>query len=297
MAVDLFDDERYDEHDRGPHALERRHEGRGRGRPVEVGDPRTHREGVDHADRALVGVRQGQHREKYVVGNDGKDGGAQPYLCAERAVGEHHPFGSRRGARSVDDGRQVVGCRHPRGALGAHVLRDDAEVLRAHDHAERLDGAFRELREELVRHEQRLGFGVGDDLVELLAREVGKNGHGDHACRGDREVRHAPVGHVAAQQRHLVARAEARTGQNILYDPDPSAHFGVGHLLAVVHGEGDLTCEALHTVADQFVKRVDRHNVPSLDPCRARGCRAGKVSDKNTNYPSEIRYFCTKIFL
>ena len=67
MTVNLLDDQRHDQHHRGPDRTQRGHQRRGRGRTVEVDDPGAHREGIDHTDRTFVGVRQGQHREERVV--------------------------------------------------------------------------------------------------------------------------------------------------------------------------------------------------------------------------------------
>ena len=259
VAVDLFDDERHDEHDRGPYRPQGRHQRRGRRRTVQIDHPRAHREGVDHADRAFVGMRQRQHREKRVLAADGEDRGRHVHLRAERPVGEHHPLGLRGRARGVDDDGQIVRRGHGRRPLAAHALRDDAEVFRAHHDVQPLDGPFRKAGEQTVGDQQRPGLRVLNDHVQLLAREIGQNGHGDHprGCHG--QVAYAPVGHVAAQQGHLVAGTEPRSGKRLLHPGDTAAHFGVGQLLALVHGKGDPRREPLRALTDQSVQCIDRH--------------------------------------
>lgn len=93
VAVDFLDDERHDEHHRGAHGLERRHERRGRGLTVEVDHACPFGEGVDQSDRAFVGVRERQHREEDIGFVDGEDAEIQFDLGADGLVGEHHPLG------------------------------------------------------------------------------------------------------------------------------------------------------------------------------------------------------------
>ena len=259
MAVDLLDDQGHDQHHRGPYVAQRRHQRRGRGRTVEVGDPGAHREGVDHADRAFVGVRERQYGEEDVVGPHGEDRRREVDLRAERPVGQHHPFGARGRARGVDDDGQIVGLRLGRRALAAYALRDDAEVFRADHDVEALHGLLGEPREELVRDQQCFGFRVFDDHLQLLAREVGQNRHGDHACRRHGEVANAPVRRIAAQQRHLVARPQAGFEQRLLHFGDSATRLGVGHVFALVHREGDLRRELLHAVAYHRGECVECH--------------------------------------
>ena len=260
VAVDFLDDERHDEHHRRPHGPQCGHQGRGRGRTVEVDDPGTHREGIDHADRTFVGVRQRQHRKEDVAAADGEDRGRHVHLCTECAVGEHHALGLGGRARRIDDDGQVVGRRHRHGTLAAHPLRDDAQVLGADHDVEPLDRMAGELREEAVRNEQRPCLGVLDDHVEFLAREVGKDRHDNHAGRRYSVITDAPVGHVAAQQSHLVAGPQARTAEDLLHAGDPASDFGIGQLLTVVHGKRNPVGEFFHAVANQSVQSIDCHN-------------------------------------
>ena len=261
VAVDFLDDQRHDQHDCRADRPQGGHQRRGRGRTVEVDHPRAHREGIDHADGALVGVREGQHRKERVAAVDREDRGGDVDLRAERRMGQHHALGLRSGSRRVDDHGQVVGPGNARRAFPADALRDDAEVLGADRHVEPLDGLLRELGEKFVRHEQGLGLRMLDDHVQLLAREVGQDRHGHHARRRDGEIADAPVGHVAAQESHLVPGAKPRSGEDFLHPGDTTAHLGISHVIALVHRESDFRRELLHAVADQFVQCIDSHHV------------------------------------
>ena len=260
VAVDLLDDERHDQHDRGTHGPQRRHQCRGRGRTVEVNDPGTHREGIDHTDGTFVGVRERQHREEYVVGQYGKDARRNPDLGAECRVGQHHPLGLRGRTRGIDDHGQVIGLRHGHGALPPDPLSNDAQVLGAHHDVQPFDGLFREFGKEPVGNEQGLGFGMRDDHVEFLTRKIGQDRHGDHAGRSNGEIADSPIGHVAAEQGNLVPGTEPRTGKYLLHFFDTPAHLGIGHVVAFEHRKCDFRRELLHAVADQFVKCIDGHN-------------------------------------
>ena len=267
MAVDLLDNERHDEHDRRPHRTQGGHQGRRRGRTVQIDDPGPHREGVDHADRTLVGVRKRQHRQKDILAADREDGRRHIHLGTQRLVRQHHPLGFRGRTRRIDDDRQIVRRRNGRRACGAHPLGDDSQILGADHDMEPLDGPFRKFREEFIGNKQRLGLRVLDDHVELLTRKIGKNRYGDHARRRYGKIADAPVGHVAAQQCHLVSGPETRFGQDLLHPTDPAPYFGVRQLVAVVHGKSDSRCEALRAVTNQVVQSVDRHVKIELASC------------------------------
>ena len=141
------------------------------------------------------------------------------------------------------------------------MLGNDTEIFRTDHDIQTVDGLAGKFREETVGDQQRPGFGVFDDHVELLAREVGQNRHGDHAGRGDGKITDAPVGHVAAQQGDLVPGTKPRGGQDLLHTGNTTAHFSISHILAVEHRVGDPRCELLHTVANQFVQGIDNHDV------------------------------------
>ena len=208
-AVDLLDYERHYEKACGTHAFERGHQHRRRGRLFEVGHLSARREGVEHAHRAFVSVRQRKHREHRIVLVEREQTVHHTYVRRQIAMGEHHALGARHGSRGVDDDRQIVGRGDRRRALFRDALRYDGEAFCADHYVERGDRIFRELGEELVRNEQRFGLGVLDEHVKLLAREIGQDGDGHHARRHDGEVADSPVRHVAAQQRHFVARVQA----------------------------------------------------------------------------------------
>ncbi len=128
------------------------------------------------------------------------------------------------------------------------------------DDVEPFDGLLRKFGEKFVRDEQGLGLRMLDDHVQLLAREVGQDRHGDHAGRRDGEVADAPVGHVAAQQGHLVAGLQAGSRKDFLHLGDTTVHLGVSHVVAFEHRKCDFRRELFHAVASQFVKCIDGHN-------------------------------------
>ena len=260
MTINLFDNQRYDEHHRRPYLGKRRHKNRGRRRTIQVNDPSPHREGIDHTYRALVGVRQRQHREKRIVGKDRENSSTHGDLRTEIRVGEHHALGTRRRTRGVDDDREVFGIRNSdRPLLRRRTGGDHAQILGTNHDMEGFDRGLRQFSEELVGNHQRLGLGVGDNHLQLFGREIGQDRHGDHAGRGDGQVRNAPVGHVAAQQRHLVARFQTGSDQKVLHVFDAGSHLGIGELLPAVHGKSDFRCKTLYTVLNQFVKCMDSH--------------------------------------
>ena len=260
QAVDFFDDQRHDQHHRGTHRAQRRHQGRGRGRTVQIYDLRAHREGIDHADRTFVRMGERQHRKEYVVGLHGEDARRNAHLRAKRRMGQHHALGLGGSSRSIDDDRQIIGFGHRRRTLGMDLLGDDSEVLGADHDVEPSDGLFRKFGEKFVGDEQRTGLRMLDDHVQLFARKVRKNRHGDHAGRSDGKVADAPVGHVAAQQGHLVAGLQAGSRKDFLHLGNTTVHLGVSHVVAFEHRKCDFRRELFHAVASQFVKCIDGHN-------------------------------------
>ncbi len=179
-------------------------------------------------------------------------------------MGQHHALGLRSGSRRVDDHGQILRPGDARRAFPADALRDDSEVLGADHDVEPSDGLFREFGEKFVGDEQRTGLRMLDDHVQLFARKVRKNRHGDHAGRSDCEVADAPVGHVAAQQGHLVAGLQAGSRKDFLYLGNTTAHLGVSHVVAFEHRKCDFRRELFHAVASQFVKCIDGHNFSFL---------------------------------
>lgn len=97
-------------------------------------------------------------------------------------------------------------------------------------------------------------------MSRLFARKVRKNRHGDHAGRSDGKVADAPVGHVAAQQGHLVAGLQAGSRKDFLHLGNTTVHLGVSHVVAFEHRKCDFRRELFHAVASQFVKCIDGHN-------------------------------------
>ena len=199
MAVDLFDNQRHDEHDRGPHRTQGRHQSRRRRRTVQIDDPGSHREGIDHADRAFIGMRKGQHRQKDIFAADRKNGGRDIHLRTQGLVRKHHALGFRGRSGGIDDDCQVVRRRNTRRTGRLDPAGDDSQVFGTDHDIQPFDRLFRKFREEFVGDKQGLGFRMLDDHVEFLARKIGKDRYGDHARRCYGKIADAPVGHVAAQ--------------------------------------------------------------------------------------------------
>ena len=98
-----------------------------------------------------------------------------------------------------------------------------------------------------------------EDLVDLLAREAGQDGNDHHARRYDGEIADAPVGHAAAEERHLVARTEAGREERLLKPGDPEARFAEGHILPVEHRVGDAIGKAFGTPLNQLIQCLNSH--------------------------------------
>ena len=107
----------------------------------------------------------------------------------------------------------------------------------------------------VVGDQQRLGLGVRDYHIEFGAREIGKNGHDHHASAHHRKITDAPVGHVAAQQSHLVAPRQSRAHQQALHRFDAVGEIVVSELLTFVHRESGLSGEPLHTLLVELLQR------------------------------------------
>ena len=201
-AVDLLDYERHDQQTRRPHRLQRRQQNRSRRRLLEVCDPSSDGKGIEHADRTLVCVRQGQHREHRVILVDGEQAVHHVDVRRQIVVCEHHALGPRHRTRRIYYDGQIIGTRHGTLPCPLRTLRYDTEILRAYDDVEHRHSLLRQLGKQFVRYEERLGLRMAYEHVELRLGEVGKDRHSDHACRRDGEVADTPVGHVAAQYRH-----------------------------------------------------------------------------------------------
>ena len=79
------------------------------------------------------------------------------------------------------------------------VLGDDPQIFRTDDQRKSGKHLLRYFGVQLVGGDQRFGFGVEDDSIDLRTRKLGKNWN-DHQSRyGDGEIGDPPVGHVAAQ--------------------------------------------------------------------------------------------------
>ena len=221
VLIDFLDDERNAKHDRRTDDPEDRKQDRRRGSLVEVNDLRTPHERQQHAQRALERMRKRKDRQENIGRIDRLKHADHSQFAAQIAVREHHALRLGRRARSIDDSGQIFAPRNGNDApRGSFPMRDHAQVLRTHDQQVLLgDHLLGHFRIELVGRDERLGFAVQDDPVDLRSREVGQNRNDHQAMDRGREIDYAPVGHIVAQQSHLIARAEPgsneRLGQGI----------------------------------------------------------------------------------
>ena len=74
---------------------------------------------------------------------------------------------------------------------------------------------------------------MGDDHVEFVTRKIRKYGNNHHSGRNHGEITYAPVGHVAAEQSHLVAWLQAQGVQFASQFVHLPAQFGIGDGRAV----------------------------------------------------------------
>ena len=114
-------------------------------------------------------------------------------------------------------------------------MRDHAQVLRTHDQQVLLgDHLLGHFRIELVGRDERLGFAVQDDPVDLRSREVGQNRNDHQAMDRGREIDYAPVGHIVAQQSHLIARAEPGSNERLGQGIHPTGEIVIRQLFSAV---------------------------------------------------------------
>jgi len=255
-AVDLLDYERHDQQTRRPHRLQRRQQNRSRRRLLEVCDPAPDSKGIEHADRTLVCVRQGQHREHRVILVDGEQAVHHVDVRGQIVMSEHHALGPRHRTRRIYYDGQIIGTRHGTLPGPLRTLRYDTEILRTDDDVEHRHRLLRQLGKQFGRYEERLGLRMAYEHVELRLGEVGKDRHRDHACRRDGEIADTPVGHVAAQYRHLVAGAQTGIEQHLLYYGHSQPDLGISHILAPEHREGDVVLILFYAVFKKFIECI-----------------------------------------
>ena len=123
-------------------------------------------------------------------------------FAAQISMREHDALGSRCGSRGVDDRCEILLFRIGQDAsltVFLFVLGDDPQVFRTDDQRKSGKYLLRYFGVQLVGGDQRFGFGVEDDSIDLRTRKLWKD-RNDHQSRyGDGEIGDPPVGHVAAQ--------------------------------------------------------------------------------------------------
>ena len=119
-------------------------------------------------------------------------------------------------------------------------------------------------RESFVKRRSETSSARASECSMIMSssspEKSGKDRHDDHTGRRDGIIADAPVGHVAAQQGNLVAGLQAGSTEDLLHAGDPASDFGIGQLLAVVHGKRNPVGEFFHAVANQSVQSIDCHN-------------------------------------
>ena len=235
--VYLFYDQRDAEHHRRAYLPERGQQVGCRRRSVYVHHRSAAHERQQHAERTFVGVGEGEYRKEDVVRLHEKQVAVHLYLCREIVVREHDALGRRGRSRCVDYHRQVFRFRFGHGPEFERSAGDDTEVLGAYHDVHPFHHLLGDARVELVGYEKRFGFGMGDYHVQLAAGEIGQYRNGDHAGGDDGEITDAPVGHVAAQQRHFVAAADASSEQDTAHVLHPVVEIVVRHGFAFEHRE------------------------------------------------------------
>ena len=216
LAVDLFYDERHRAHDGGAHFLHGGHEYARGGRLRYIIHARTHVCGVEAAYGHFVGVGHGQDAHETVAFAAALGLVRCHYVLAEIAVAQHHALGGAGGAGSVDDGGQGIGVRSlgPTVALeGLAVFADELEGLDIHHECEFLQALLWNLAQKLGRYVEYLGFGVGEDVLNLVGGGIRKDGDGHAAEGGGGEESHCPVRHVGRKYGYAVAGADAEAGK------------------------------------------------------------------------------------
>ena len=118
---------------------------------------------------------------------------------ADVAVAQHHSLGLAGGARSVENGGQVVGLGvfNPAVALEVFfVFLDKFQCFDVHYQRQLVDALLAEFVSEPFGDENHLALRVVEDVGHFVFRAIGQDryGHTTESC-GSKE-RQRPVGHV-----------------------------------------------------------------------------------------------------
>ena len=108
------------------------------------------------------------------------------------------------------------------------------------------------LPDDLV-HEEDLGLGMVDQIVDILGFEFVQEGYGDGAVGQGGQETDAPVGLVAGAEGHLVALLQAAFLESDVQQLDALRHIGVFERDALVVGEGFALPILFDALLEQFV--------------------------------------------
>ena len=238
----LLDDFLHDEgdagYDLGTDFCERLGYDFGRGHPCQEVQVRPGCKAIEKVVNHAEHMPQRQHGDDSIAGIHAQHLAAIIHIAPQAAVGQHDAFGVARGTRGVIDDRQFVGrsLAPVMDVLGAEILGVAGAVtgiavlegfhqrIIAADHRGEVfqqDDTFEVGHDCLVQgfpgtctYEEQFGFGVIDDMMDVVRLELMEDGDDDCAvCHGCQEG-NPPVSAVASAYGDLVARADAGTLQD-----------------------------------------------------------------------------------
>ncbi len=152
-------------------------------------------------------------------------------LVKEIGMGQHDPFGFSRGSRGVDNGDQVVGVTGLEVgfdlgivvccvALGQEVGQGDHFVISLRIQSIKGDDEFQGaigpgqqgegmVQLFLVADKEQAQTGIVDDVLGLLCRVGGIDGHRDGKGHENAQVGYGPLGTVAREYAHPIVADDA----------------------------------------------------------------------------------------
>ncbi len=240
-VVDLLEDARHTEDQRGPEGLELV----GQVLDVRHAAQADRRQYGRHLHQAPEDVRGREEEQHGALAGAEERAEALHHVAAfgeEVAVGQHAALGAAGGARGVDDRRRVVGVGEGAALLDLGVgdlragglqrvqrplldLPDLAQLrqpVAQRGHGRAVAGAL---------HDDGDGAGVAEDPLDLLGGAGLVHGDGDAARGPDREVDQHPLVAGAGDQGDPVAGADAGRDEALGRGPDLREELGRGHVL------------------------------------------------------------------
>ncbi|EJX10502.1 hypothetical protein EVA_01128 [gut metagenome] len=183
---------------------------------------------VHHAEY----MAHGEHGDDRVAGLHLQHFEAVGHVRPQAAVGQHHSLGVAGGARRVvDDGqffRLVLAVGDVFGAeilgialavdgiavfAGFNQLRvachQQRKVVEQDDAFEQRHGLFVEVLPHAVAHKEQFGFGMVDNVVDVVRLEFVQDGHDDGPVGQCGQEGDCPVGTVASADGYFVSRLDA----------------------------------------------------------------------------------------